>query len=279
MSAGKETRIIDLPEKWPERLGIIAGGGDIPPKLLNTCLGHNTMPFVVGIKGQVDKVDTNEIFRIGQANSIVQYFKTNEVTDIVMIGAVKRPSFWSLMPDWTTFKFFLRIWRNRSGDSGLLDAAKQELNKRGFNLRAAHEFLPELLMQKKIYNGADVLETYEADITAGVTTAKKLGLEDKGQAVIVKGGEVVAREDKRGTSAMIRKHGQEGALLVKMCKPQQDHALDIPTIGLETLKLCADKQMAGVVGEAGATYLVNDEECTQYATQNNLLLIGVGVNA
>jgi len=269
----------DKQPQWPERLGIIAGGGDIPQKLVNSCLSNNTIPIVVGVKGHADQVQVSEMFRMGQAQSVMRYFSDNDVKDIVMIGSVTRPTVFNLWPDWATLIFFIKIWSNRCGDDGLLTAIKKELQQRGFTLRGAHEFLPELLIEAKIYHGVGGVKSYDADITLGVNAAKHLGLADKGQAVIVKEGKVIAEEDKRGTSTLIRKHGQEGAILVKMCKPQQDRSLDLPTIGSKTIEACAQKGMAGIVGEAGATYLIDAPECEAMAVKHDLFLVGVTVQS
>ena len=73
---------------------------------------------------------------------------TEYVTDIVFIGSVNKPSFLTLCPDWPTFKFFIKAWIKSLGDDGLLKAARSELEKRGFQVRGIHEFLPDLLMSE-----------------------------------------------------------------------------------------------------------------------------------
>ncbi|MEM8833415.1 MAG: UDP-2,3-diacylglucosamine diphosphatase LpxI, partial [Pseudomonadota bacterium] len=85
---------------------------------------------------------------------------------------------------------------------------------------------------------------------------------------------VIAREGKQGTSAMIRENGQMGAILIKACKPQQDRALDLPTIGPETVLLCAQKNMKGIIGEAGKTLIVEQDRVKQIADEKGLFVFG-----
>ena len=89
------------------------------------------------------------------------------------------------------------------------------------------------------------IQNHQDDIAAGIKASQQLGLEDKGQSVLVLNGAIIGYEDQKGTNALIHRFAQKGAVLVKTCKPQQDKDLDLPTIGLGTLKACLDKEIAG----------------------------------
>jgi len=115
---------------------------------------------------------------------------------------------------------------------------------------------------------------YDDDIELGFITAKKHGEADKGQAVLVKNGQIIAREGKSGTSAMIREKAVTGSILVKVSKPQQEETLDLPTIGPETIQLCVQKNMKGIIGEAGKTLVVEQDKVKQIADQHGLFVFG-----
>lgn len=260
-----------------KKLGIIAGGGVLPYRLQNYCIQNNIECHVVGFTAFTDHVHPDFWGRIGAAGKIIQYFKNNNVRDMVMIGAVKRPGFFDLWPDWITFKFFVKAWVRSFGDSHLLDAARFELEARGFKLHGVHEFLPDVLMGEGVL-GAHDRQAYVDDIQIGIKAARELGERDKGQAVIVKDGKVIAREDRRGTSAMIKRHGCAGAVLVKICKPQQDMDMDLPTIGAQTAALCVEKKMAGIAGQAGKTLFVESGDAISRADQGGLFIVGVSID-
>ena len=64
--------------------------------------------------------------------------------------------------------------------------------------------------------------------------AKEIGRLDIGQTVVVKDQAVLAVEAIEGTDEAIRRGGRlcgQGAVVVKICKPQQDLRFDLPAIG------------------------------------------------
>jgi DUF1009 family protein len=260
------------------KLTMIAGGGILPAQLYQVCLEQGIDVSVIGFKGYTDQVTPDYWGRIGASGKIFNFLKSQNTTDIVMIGAIKRPSVFDLWPDWVTLKFFVRAWFNSFGDSGLLSAARDELESMGFKLHGIHKFLPDLLMAEGLLGCHVPKAGHQIDMQVGILAARKLGTQDKGQAVIVKDGKVIACEDKRGTSALIKKYGCEGAILVKMCKPQQDKDLDLPTIGPQTVELCAQKNMAGIVGQAGNSLLVESDVARQLADDNGLFVMGVTID-
>lgn len=257
------------------KLGIIAGGGLIPRQLQQACANQNIQTVTIGIKGATDHVSPDFWTRIGTSGKTLAWLEKENIKDVVFIGAVKRPSLMNLWPDWETAKFFFKIWFKSLGDNTLLCAVREELAKRGVTVHGVHKFLPELLTPEGVIGNHVPKSGDQVTIQLGIQQARKLGLEDLGQAVIMKGREVIAREDSKGTSALIRKHGCEGALLVKTCKPQQDRDLDLPTIGPETVKLCAEKKMSGIVAQAGASLLVERQEVVRIADANGIFVIGV----
>lgn len=266
MSAPKELKI--------STLGIIAGGGDLPRQLAQTCKDQNIQTNIIGIKNHVDHVTPDITLRIGQAAKIISFFKNNDVSDIVFIGSVTKPTFFTLWPDWMALQFFIKAWIGSWGDDNLLKGAKKILNTQGLSVRGVHEFLPNLLMPRGVLGDVNPNEKHHNDIAVGLKESQKLGLEDKGQAVLVKNGEVIACEDAKGTSSMIRRFGEEGAILVKTCKPQQDRDLDLPTLGSNTIHECINKNMAGIVGQTNLTLLVDREKMVSMANKANLFLIG-----
>jgi DUF1009 family protein len=60
-----------------------------------------------------------------------------------------------------------------------------------------------------------------------------------------------------------------------MAKPQQDHALDLPCIGPDTVRLCAQAGFSGIAVESGATLIAGRAETIALADAKGLFLIGV----
>lgn len=274
MSARKENRLSpDI-----KKLAIIAGSGILPQKLQQICYDQAIETAIIGIKGSTDHVDPDFWTRIGTSAKTLAWLQEQKVTDIVMIGAVKTPTFFNLWPDWPTAKFFFKVWMKSFGDSNLLSAARNTMESYGFKLHGVHKFLPELLMPEGILGFQAPKDGYQLDVQLGLKESQALGAADIGQAVIIKNGKVIGRENSKGTSALIKRHGCEGAILVKTRKPQQDKDLDLPTIGPNTVALCAVKKMAGIVGHAGNTLLVDRQQMIQIADEHQLFVMGVTID-
>ena len=272
MSATKENSVKQ--EHHLAKLGIIAGSGTLPRDLVQRVQGQNIECHVIGFKPHTNYVTPDIWGEVGRASKILSYLKAHEVKNLVFIGSVGTPNIRSLRLDWVTLKFFIVTWWRSFGDSNVLSSARNALEVIDFNLIGVHHFLPELLMAEGLLGRVEVASTHHADIELGINEALSLGQRDRGQAVIVKEGKIIARENKKGTNHMIKHHGQAGAILVKLCKPQQDHDLDLPTIGPKTLHHCAEKNMAGVVGHAGKMLIAEQGAVRQLADDNGLFVWG-----
>ncbi|MCM2344749.1 MAG: LpxI family protein, partial [Alphaproteobacteria bacterium] len=73
---------------------------------------------------------------------------------------------------------------------------------------------------------------------------------------------------------MYRKKGNSG-VLVKLAKPGQDETLDLPTIGPDTVRLCAEAGMIGIVLETGRSLVVEPDEVSFLANQHKLFVMAI----
>ena len=71
---------------------------------------------------------------------------------------------------------------------------------------------------------------------------------DHVQALIIKDNKVIATEGNQGTGKMLSKlKNAYGGILIKFPKKKQDLRIDLPTIGLNTLKDCKKYGLKGIV--------------------------------
>lgn len=264
---------------YPSKIGIVAGGGDLPGRLHAFCDAHAIKTFTIAFDNHTDAQTIagrdHAVMRLGEAGKIVKLFQEKGCNDLVLIGSIKRPSAWELRPDLYTAKFFAKIGFKAMGDDGLLKAIRHALEEEGFSIHGIQEFLPDLLAAKGILGAHAPTAEQQRSIEIGFAAAKDLGVRDIGQSVVVFDGAVIGEEDEKGTDAIIKRCAQRGAILVKTCKPQQDRKLDMPTVGRRTARLCAELGYAGIAVEAGATLIANREELLQIADEGNLFVVGV----
>lgn len=265
-------------------LGIIAGAGRTPRILVEHCL-HKGIPFALcGIAGVVDSDFLNcyrgESIPLGQAGKLIQFLKSQSVSDLVLTGALQRPDWNKIQVDARGLKFLAHVLVKKTlGDDALLRLVRAELESEGFRVRGIQDYAPELLAPEGSLSAIHPSHKDYESVKLGWNTAHFHGQQDKGQSVVVQGESVIGFEDKFGTDALIKKvipfPDQRGPILVKVCKPQQDRDLDLPTIGPQTVRQCAAKGFVGIAIEAGTTLIVDREEVVELCNEHNLFLLSL----
>ena len=266
------------------RLGIVAGGGRLPRRLVESCRAAGRDVFVLALEGAAEPETVRGVphawCRMGAAVTGLSLLRENNVTDLVLAGSVRRPSLGMLRPDWRAAKLFARIGYRAIGDDGLLSAIVSELEKEGFRVIGPDQLLDGELVGVGPLGAVLPGPQSEADIERGLSIACALGALDIGQAVIVQQGLVLGVEALEGTDELIRRCGElrregPGGVLVKIEKPGQERRADRPTIGPRTVALAAEAGLAGVAVEADATIVLDQDEVIRAADRAGLFVVGV----
>ena len=265
------------------RLGIIAGRGNLPRQLIEACRVNQRDFFVLGLKGQTEPAtvaNTDHAWtRLGAAEEGFKILKSKGVDTLVMAGSIRRPSLAEMRPDFRTLQVFAKLGMAAFGDDTLLSAVTQELEKEGFSIIGAHEVDPHLLTPEGVLGSLAVPNDSKSDVEFGIIVTKTLGRLDVGQAAIVQQGIVLGIEALEGTDALIdrcrtlRRKGR-GGVLVKSCKPQQDRRVDLPTIGVRTLRKAYEASLSGIAVEAGASLLLDRAAVIDAADKLGLFIVG-----
>ncbi len=265
------------------RLGIIAGGGSLPLKLIEACRNAQRDFFVLALQGQANKKSFNgmphRFIKLGATNEAIAILKSEQVDAVVLAGSVRRPGLLEMKPDLRTLQVFAQLGKAALGDDALLRAVAAEIEKEGFKLTSAHEIEPLLITPEGVLTAQKPSPENEADVQYGIKAVKALGALDIGQAAVVQQGIVLGLEAVEGTDALLkrckdlRKQGQ-GGVLVKGCKPQQDKRLDLPTIGLRTVRLAHEAGLAGIAVEAGASLILDRDTVIETADTIGLFVTG-----
>ena len=267
------------------KLGIVAGGGSIPAMLIRHCREQGRPFFVLAVEGNADKaVFTDDVphqwIRIGQAGTGFRRFADEKVQDVVLIGTIRRPSFFDLVPDLRTAAFFAKIGTKALGDDGILRALVKEIEAEGMSVKGIHEVMTDLLVRPGILGRHKPDKQALADIRRGVEVASELGRLDVGQAVVVQQGLVLGVEGIEGTDELIRRCGEyrrkgAGGVLVKLRKPQQDMRIDLPTIGTRTVERAHETGLRGIAVHTGNGLIVDEPEVIRLADKYGLFIMGV----
>ena len=84
-------------------------------------------------------------------------------------------------------------------------------------------------------------------------------------------------EKKEGTQKMLKKIKKvkniTKGVLVKFPKKKQDHRVDLPTIGLKTLKQCKASGIKGIVLKHKRNIFLDKKKSINYANKNNMFIL------
>ncbi|MFO7559643.1 MAG: UDP-2,3-diacylglucosamine diphosphatase LpxI [Desulfobacterales bacterium] len=264
------------------KIGLIAGGGQFPIIFAKAARAKGFSIYAVAHQNETDSlleeyVDEVRWIYLGQIKKLIKFFKSNQVTEAVMMGTIaKARLFKELRPD--TKAISLIAGMRHTLDDGILRSLAGMLEKEGIVVRSSTFLLPNLLAEKGCWTKRKPSRTEKRDITLGWEIAKEVGRLDIGQCVVVGGGSILAVEAIDGTDATIMRGGKLGsgnATVVKVCKPDQDLRFDIPAIGLETIKTmhAADVKMLAI--EAGKAVVFEKEKMIALADKWKMSIIAM----
>lgn len=267
-----------------KKIGLIAGQGRLPEMLLSNWEKAGVSPYIVALEGITDPdlfmAREHIILPIGCAGGMIEYLKRSGVKDIVLAGALKKPEWSQIRADQRGMKIILKVALRALGDDALLRVVREELESDGFILHGAQEYIPEILAPAGLFSETSPLQEDWDSIRLGFQTAKDWGRKDKGQSVVVQQGIVLGCEGSEGTKTLMEQAGKikregRGPILVKVLKPAQDTALDMPTIGVKTIETAHEQGFVGIVVEAGRTLVLDQEEVMARANHHKIFLLGL----
>ncbi|GAB5468995.1 MAG: UDP-2,3-diacylglucosamine diphosphatase LpxI [Rhodospirillales bacterium] len=270
----------------PPKLGIVAGSGALPRKIIESAQRQGRACFVIGFPDQTDPetlaAAPSALGRLGGAGTVIKRFRREGVEELVLAGAIRRPSLLQLKPDWFTTRALAKIGVRALGDDGLLRSIIKLIEEEGFRVVSAQEITGDLIVGAGVQGRHKPDATAQEDIRRGMEVARALGAVDVGQSVVVQQGIVLGVEAIEGTDALLARCGdlaREGAggVLVKVVKPDQDRRADLPAVGSQTVRNAADAGLRGIAIQAGGALMIDREEMLAEADRRNLFLIGVPV--
>jgi DUF1009 family protein len=267
----------------PEPLGVIAGGGSLPLRVVQAASAMGRPVHVVVLEGHGDPAayagQSHATLRWGLAAQMLSWLKQHGVRQVVLAGTVARPSLLSLRPDAASMKLLGRIGRAAfNGDDSILRAVMKVLAEEGFEVVGAQALLTGLLPEAALLAGPMPDDVARGDIARGLAVCHAMGAVDVGQAVIVQQGLVLGVEAIEGTDALILRAGglkREGPapILVKALKPTQSTLADLPTIGPKTVESAHTAGLRGLAFQANGTILLERDTTIAAAEAAGIFLL------
>jgi hypothetical protein len=263
-------------------IGLIAGGKQFPVLVARGVKARGHRLVVAGFTGHtnMDVAPLADVFRelkLGKLNQLIDYLKGEKVDKVIMAGTIEKPKVMDIRHlDMRAIK--LVLGRKDKGDSALLGIIAREFEKEGMTIVPAHEYMPDLLSPQGVMTKRRPNDREWGDLKFAWTIAKELGRLDVGQCVVVREGIVAAVEALEGTDETLRRgfgYGGPECTVVKVFKPGQQKEVDLPSLGLDTLKIMAEGKATCLGVEAGKSLFFDREAAVEFADKAGITVVGL----
>lgn len=276
--------------RW-QKLGIIAGGGELPRQLAETCREMAAPFHVIRLAGFADenmRAYEGDDCGLAELGKIIRLLKEADCDSVVLAGLVQRPNFSSLKPDWRGAALLPRvIAAARKGDGAMLEVLVESFGAEGFLVVGAEEITAVLTTDKGVLGKIAPDESAFADMKKASALIEAIGPFDVGQGAVIRDGFVVAVEAAEGTDAMLRRSApiiarlqgedlnaarERAGVLLKRPKPGQELRVDLPTIGVQTVELVREAGLAGIAIAAGRSLVLHHEATIEAANEAGIFI-------
>ncbi len=257
---------------------IVAGQGVLPIQIMRHCQPcHAILLHGIAYADEWQAIPHIKL-HLGELGKLCQLITKIDAKIAIMAGDIRRPSLNEIKHIDTMGKEFLKqnAMAFLKGDDGLLKLLTNFItDKTGVEWQSPNQALQ---IQRKIGLWAGKKPSPEQIKSAqyGQEILKTLSPFDIGQAIIMQQNLVLGIEACEGTQGLINRMGGlikngEKPIMVKNCKSGQSMALDLPTLGLESLKSMQEIGIAGVF----FTHLGNlmqEAECEKFCQDHDFFI-------
>ena len=269
------------------RIGIFSGNGKLPLLIGKSLLRKKYEIFFLGIKNHTNsKLYKNYNYKeisLTSFSKIIQYLKNEKINFIIMAGNIMRPSIKDIKFDFYTLSIIKNYFLESKGDDQLLKIISDFFLKKGFplfnwtkecvDLFSTEEFLTKIKPSIKALLNKD----------KGLEIFNKIGKSDIGQSLIIQNQLVLGIEAAEGTDELInrcykyKKKGDNG-ILIKLSKHKQSSFLDIPAIGMTTVKNIYKNNYEGIFLEKNKCLIIEKKKVIDYCNKKNLFISTIKKN-
>ena len=263
------------------KIAIITGAGKLPTLFLEEAVdkGYEVYPIYLfdGVDNKIKEYANSVKYSIAQVGKIIKYLKSKEISKLIMLGKVEKNLIFSNLKFDLVATKILMSTRNKK-DKNILMAIINHLEKEGIEVLPQNFLMDRYMAREMEYTKRKALPDDMKTIEIGIEAARMLTAIDAGQTVVVKNESVVALEGVEGTDKTIERAGEyagKDCIVVKMARPNQDYRIDIPTIGIDTVKKAAEIKAKGVVIESEHMLFIDQEEVINFADKNKIFIKGI----
>ncbi len=260
-------------------IGLIFGETDFPKQILKKIKNKKKYLIIDLTKNKNFKKDKNSYsVSLGQFGKIIKILKENKCRRVLFAGRVKKPKFSRLRLDLKGVYYMPRIIKSsKLGDAAILKEIIYIFKREKIKTISSLTFNPELSLKKGNYSKVKPNKENRIDISKAIKTLNKLGEYSFSQGAVVRNKKIIAIEGKGGTQKMLsrcknKKFRDNKGVLVKFPKKKQDLRIDLPAVGLKTLKHCKSARLKGIALKSKCNIFLEKKKCISFANKNRMFI-------
>ncbi len=260
-------------------IGLIFGDTDFPKRILKTIKKKKIKYLIIDLsKSKKFKKDKKaHSVSLGQFGKIINILKNNNCKNVLFAGKVNKPKFSRLKLDLKGFYYISRIIKaSKLGDAAILKEIIKILAQNKIKTENSLKFNPEMSLKKGNYTKIKANKQDKLDIKKAIKILNSLKEYNFSQGVVVRNNKVISIEGKGGTKKMLEKSKSKKfrnhGVIVKFPKKKQDLRIDLPTIGLKTVKQSKAAGLKGVVVKNKQHVFLDKHKCINFANKYRMFI-------
>jgi len=259
-------------------IGLFLGEKKLPIEILNKLRKKKIKYFIIDLtKNNKFKKDKNSFFiSVGKFGKILDLINSKKCKKVLFAGNISRPKISSLKLDLKGIYYIPRIIKaSKLGDAAILKELIKILAEHKIKVIKLNFFNPELTISKGNYTKLKPNKLEIVEIKKGINYLNKLNAHNHTQGLILRNGNVVAKETSKGTKNMLltlKNTKNFRGILIKFPKKKQDLRADLPTVGLDTFKDCKKANIKGLVLKSKENIILDKNKCISFANKNNMFI-------
>ena len=257
-------------------IGLFLGDTDFSEIVLRKIKRLNKKYFIIDFsKNNKFKKDINSHrISIGKFGKILSLIKEKKSKKVLFAGKITKPKFSTLRLDLKGIYYMPGVIKaSKLGDAAIIKSIIKILDKEGVKVISSIFFNPELAVKVGTYTKLKPSIEDVKSIKKGIKYFDGLNGLDHIQAIIVKDSKILAVEGRQGTKVMLSKIKKKtDGILIKLPKKKQDLRMDLPTIGLKTLKDCKKYGLRGIVLRSKKNIFLDKTKCISFANKNKIFI-------
>mgnify|MGYP006175963663 CR=1 FL=1 len=259
-------------------IGLFLGSTGFPKLILDKIKKKKIKYFIVDLtRNNIFKKNKNCYFiSIGKFGQILKLIKDKKCKKVLFAGKIDKPKISNLKLDIRGIYYIPRVIRAfKLGDAAILKELIKILAENNIKVIKSNIFNPELTLSKGSYGKIKPHKIELDNIKKGINSLKNLNAHNHVQALVIRNYIIIGKENSKGTKKMlqsIKKIKNHKGILIKFPKKKQDLRVDLPTIGLDTLKDCNHAGIKGIVLKSKQNIFMDKNKSIDFANKNKIFI-------